>query len=52
MGKHEKQKYCQMASADKKRYERELQIWQATHGKSAEDDEEDKDDEENNKSVK
>jgi predicted ribosome quality control (RQC) complex YloA/Tae2 family protein len=40
MGKQEKLKYSQMALADKKRYERELQKWQNTHGKQDEEDEE------------
>jgi hypothetical protein len=43
MGKQEKLKYSQMALADKKRYERELQIWQNTHGKQDEEDEEEED---------
>jgi len=41
MGKQERMRYSQMAAADKKRYEKELQGWQAMHGKSL-DDEEDK----------
>lgn len=39
MGKQEKLKYSQMANADKKRYERELQVWQATYGKAVQDEE-------------
>lgn len=39
MGRQEKLKYSQMASADKKRYERDLQVWQAAHGKAGEEEE-------------
>jgi hypothetical protein len=37
-----------MASADKKRYERELQVWQAAHGKAGEEEEEKEYDDETN----
>jgi hypothetical protein len=39
MAKQEKLKYSQMANADKKRYERELQVWQAAYGKPGEEEE-------------
>ena len=48
MGKQEKLKYSQMASADKKRYERELQVWQAAYGKAGEQEEDKEYDDENN----
>ena len=48
MGKQEKLKYSQMANADKKRYERELQVWQAAYGKPGEEEEDKEYDDENN----
>ena len=48
MGKQEKLKYSQMASADKKRYERELQVWQAAYGKAGEEEEDKEYDDETN----